>query len=86
MNNRDEREKAYNKQLAHEVAENKDAIAEILFNSKVGQCCGKCKGFKEEDLRNLCPECLWVLEEESEEIFSVSPMIRLLGDVMNSRG
>jgi dsDNA-binding SOS-regulon protein len=52
MNNRDSKEKAFTEQLAYEVAQNKDAIAEILHRSRVGQCGGKCKDFQEEELHN----------------------------------
>ena len=85
MDNGKDREHAFDWQLATEIGQNKDVIEKILHDSKVGQCGGKCKGFKEDDLKDLCPACLRVLEEESDEIFSVSPMIRLLGDAMNGR-
>ena len=85
MINGDNREKAFAEQLAQEVAENKDAIAEVLQNSKVGECGGKCKGFQERELRNLCPDCFQALEAESEEIFASSPLLRMFGDVMNNR-
>jgi len=81
----DDRQKAFAEQLAREVAQNRDAITEILHRSNVGQCGGKCKGFKEDDLSKLCPKCFEALEEESDKIFSASPKLRLLGDVMNSR-
>jgi len=81
----DERERAFAEQLAGEVEDNKDAIAEILNKSKVGQCGGKCKGFREANFSGLCPECLQELEIETAEIFSVSPELGLLGDIMDSR-
>ncbi len=86
MNDRARREKAFADQLAKEVAQNKDAIAEIFNRSKVGNCGGKCKGFQEKYLSNLCPECFRALEGESEEIFATSPMLRMFGDVMNNQG
>jgi len=85
MDDRKQREHAFAKQLAGEVAENKDAIDEILKRSKVGQCGGKCQGLKEANFSDLCPECLQALEAETAEIFSVSPELRLLGDVMSSQ-
>ncbi len=41
--------------------------------------------FKEEDLSKLCDQCFQALEEESEEIFSASPLLRLFGDAMNTK-
>lgn len=70
--------------MAGEVAENKDTIDEILSRSKVGQC-GKCKGFDEPDLKDLCPACLLELESVTDEIFSASPELRRLGDAMSRR-
>jgi hypothetical protein len=83
--NRDQKEKSFVEQLARETVKNKDAISEILANSKVGECGGKCKGFKEDDLANLCDQCLQALEKASDKIFSLSVELRLLGDVMNQR-
>jgi len=80
----DDRDKAFARNLSEEVGQNVDAIQEIFAGSKVGQCGGKCQGFKEEDLSNLCPDCFQALEEESEQIFSTSPKLRLLGDAMNN--
>ena len=79
------KKKAFAEQLAHEMARNKDAITEIFNRSKVGKCGGMCKGFKEDDPHNLCEYCFRALEEESEEICSVSPKLRLLGDAMNNK-
>jgi hypothetical protein len=78
-------EHAFLEQLAEEVSKNEDAISEMLSHSKVGNCGGQCKGWQEPDLKNLCPACLKALEAESDEIFTASPMLRLLGDVMNSK-
>ena len=85
MNDRAHREKVFAEQLAEEVARNKDAIEEIFHRSKVGNCGGKCKGFKEKDLNKLCPQCFQALEKESDEIFSSSPLLRLFGDTMNTK-
>ncbi|MGO9013990.1 MAG: hypothetical protein ACLQF0_03315 [Dissulfurispiraceae bacterium] len=85
MSNRDSKEKTFAEQLAQEVTQNKDAIVKLLNRSRVGNCGGKCKGWKENDLRNLCPACFRALEEESDEIFSTSPALRLFGDVMNTK-
>lgn len=80
-----EKEKEFAEQLAQEIARNKDAIVKIFDRSRVGQCGGQCKGFKEDDLGNLCPDCFRALEEEAEEIFSVSAEMRLLKDAMNNQ-
>ena len=80
MTDSEDRDRAFAEQLAHEVAQNKDAIAEIFNRSKVGQCGGKCKGFQEDDLRNLCDDCFRALEEQSDQIFSASLRLRLFGD------
>ncbi len=85
MDDREQREQAFAEQLATEIAQNKDAIAAIFKRSKVRQCGGKCKGFKKANFSDLCPECLQALEIETAEIFSVSPELSMLGDVMNSR-
>ncbi len=85
MKNKEQREHEFRKKLAEEVAGNVDDIADVLSKSEVGKCGGKCKGFAESDLKDLCPECLQALESVSDEIFSVSPELRRLGDVMNSR-
>jgi hypothetical protein len=82
---RKQREHAFRKKLAEEVAGNVDDIAEILNKSKVANCGGKCKGVKEADFSDLCPECLRALEEASDEIFSVSPEMRMLEDVMSNK-
>ena len=82
---REQRELAFAVQLAGEVAQNGDAIVEILKRSKVGQCGGKCKGFCEANFSDLCPVCLQELEFETAEIFSVSPELGLIGDIMNSQ-
>ena len=81
----DDREKAFARQLAHEVALNKDAIAEVLQKSKVGQCGGQCRGVREKDLRDLCPDCFQALEAEADEIFAASPILRLFGDTMDTQ-
>jgi hypothetical protein len=39
------RDETFNNQLAVEVGRNRDAIADFLGKSKVGQCSGKCTGF-----------------------------------------
>ena len=80
----DDRDKAFARNLSEEVAQKADAIQEIFAKSKVGQCGGKCKGFQEKDLGNLCSSCFQALEEESEQIFSTSPKLRLLGEAMNN--
>jgi hypothetical protein len=85
MSNKEDKEHTLTEQLAQKVAQNKDAIAEILNRSRVGQCGGKCRGFAEDDLIKLCPECFQSLEAESDEIFSVSQELRLFGDVMNNK-
>ena len=85
MHKKEDRENAFAEQLAHEIAQNKHAIAEILHRSKVGDCSGMCKGWKEDDLRDLCPDCLRALEVESDEIFSASPALRMIGEVMNEK-
>jgi len=82
---REQREHAFVEKLAREVAQNEDTIAEMFHSSKVGQCGGKCNGFKEANFSDLCPECLQAVETVTDEIFSVSPELGLLGDVMNSR-
>lgn len=79
------KEDAFNQKLAEEVSLNQDDILEKLQNSQVGQCGGSCRGWQEEDLKNLCPTCLKVLEEESDGVFSSSPMLKMLGDVMNTK-
>lgn len=84
MDDREQREHAFAEKLAGEVVQNINTIADVLDKSRIGKC-GKCKGFKESDFNNLCPECLRVLENESDEIFSVSPELQLLRDVMNGR-
>ncbi|MGD0283682.1 MAG: hypothetical protein ABSB95_15125 [Dissulfurispiraceae bacterium] len=80
-----EREKAFTEQSAQEIARNKDAITKIFERSRVGQCGGKCKWFKEDDLGNLCEQCLKALEEEADEIFSVSVEMGLFKDAMNNK-
>jgi hypothetical protein len=85
MDDKEQKEHAFSEQVSGEVVKNIDAITAIFDKSQVGKCGGKCQGFKEENLLDLCPQCLRALEEESKEIFSVSPELRLLGDVMNSR-
>jgi hypothetical protein len=50
MYNRDDKKKVFTEQLAHEVAQNKNAIAELLNRSQVGNCGGKCKGSKKQCL------------------------------------
>ena len=85
MDNKEQREHAFAEQLAGEVAENIDPITTIFDKSQVGKCGNKCRGFKETNLQDLCPQCLRALEEVSDEIFSVSPELRLFGDVMNSK-
>ncbi len=83
MDDREHKEHEFNKRLAEEVAGIEDAINNMLSKSKVGQCGGKCLGFAEDDLSGLCPACLAALESVSDEIFSASPEMRRLGDVMN---
>ncbi|MGO9013613.1 MAG: hypothetical protein ACLQF0_01410 [Dissulfurispiraceae bacterium] len=78
------REEEFNEQLAREVAQNKDAIADILRKSEVGQCGGRCKGYQEKSIEDLCEQCFNALEDNADEIFSASPMLKLFGDAMNS--
>jgi hypothetical protein len=84
MDDQDQRDDAFARRLAFEVAKKIDDISEIIATSKVGACGGKCEGYAEKELTDLCPICLEALENESDEIFSASPMLRLLGNVMNN--
>ncbi|MGO9016190.1 MAG: hypothetical protein ACLQF0_14570 [Dissulfurispiraceae bacterium] len=85
MDIQEQREDTFAGQLAFEVAKNIDDISEIIAASKVGACGGKCNGYTEKELSGLCPVCLEALESESYKIFSASPMLKLLGNAMNSQ-
>ena len=80
-----DREEEFNNQLAAEVSKNNAAIKVILANSRVGECGGKCGGYKEPTPDDLCDDCRQALEENAAEIFSVSPLMRLLGTAMDRR-
>lgn len=84
MEGKEYRERAFSEQIGKEFAQNMGAISEIFSRSRVGHCGGKCKGYEEKLLSDLCSECLLAIEQESEAIFSVSPMLRLLADAMNT--
>jgi len=85
MTDRENRNKAFDEQLASEVSRNRDTIVEILMQSNVGNCGGKCGGFDEKDLRKLCPQCFRALEAVSENIFASSELLGLFKDAINSR-
>jgi hypothetical protein len=85
MNDQNQRDDAFARRLAFEVAKKIDDISEIIAASKVGACGGKCNGYSEKELTDLCPICLEALESESDEIFSASPILKLLGNAMNSQ-
>lgn len=86
MTTRDNREGAFVECLVDEMYRNADAVMEVSSKSSVGQCGGLCKGYQEKDLGNLCPVCFEALETEAGEIFSVSPVLWLLGMGMDGRG